>query len=455
MPIVFGTGNKLGDYNGYFTNSLNQEGAGASGSTMANKFLQDMKAGRDCLDIVIVGDSNAGNGDRGWFYGWEKALLTAGVAPYATCLVPCMHTSAANTRGGMYSGLLLTNNTDRAVGQSGGQAWLATGSANGGAANTFVSTVWGNVNGDLWTWGTSLDWAYVAAGSDQKASFGTDMASASPFNVKSNFKFRVGYVTFPFGSGSFSLACYSNTAAALVSSGTWQTADTDYSLKTATLDVPADAARTGTIRFFKYSGFTAAQGATGPVGFLFESIYRKGVKGSAVNMLHYYGGRQTGQTAATLSTNINTVKTYLKELRERQIDAGGTGRVLVFTTLGINDVAAGQIGNYGANMNQLIGTFNKAWAELKFPISDLAFAVTVTHPTVSDDANQATARAQAKSSVAFGAGGQVAFVDLNQATSYNYLNSNSYYAQDGFNNAHLTEAGYGASADILLAALLK
>jgi hypothetical protein len=456
MPIVFTTTSKRGDYNGYFTNSLNQQGIGAYGSTVANKFLQDAKAGRDSVDIVIVGDSNAGQSDRGWFYGWEKAMLTAGTQFYASNLVPCMHTEAANPRGGVYSGLLFTNNTDRANGQSGGVAWLAVGSASP-APHTFVSTFWGNDSGQLRTWGAGLDWAYAATGAGNESAVGLDIAANSPFDVKNKMQFRVGYITFPFGSGSFSLACYAGApVSAMQASQTFSTGAGEYSFKVATLDIPANANRgTGNTAFRKYGGYTGAPGLTGPVGFIFESVSRIGVKGCAVNMLHYYGGRQTGQTATTLSNSIATVKTYLKELRDRQVAAGGTGRVLVFSNLGINDVAAGQISNYGTNCSNLVNVFNKAWSELGFPLSDLAFVVTVTHPTVADDANQAIARLQAKTVVAPGGAQNITFIDLNMATPYSYLNGNSYYLNDGFNNAHLTEAGYGASADVVLSTLLK
>lgn len=444
MPIVFGTGNKLGDYNGYFTNSLNQEGTGASGSTMANKFLQDMKAGRDCLDIVIVGDSNAGYNDAGWHYGWEKALVDNGALPYATCLIPCMHTTATNVKAG--AGIGVSYVTEQVGG------FFTAGSASG-VPHSIVGSYWDNGGGTLRTWSAALDWNYIASGTDQQASNYTQVSSSSPLDPAAALKYRVGYVKFPSGSGQFFLNCYTPSPSAVVTSTGFSTSGGTYDLNIATLSVAANPARNINTRFTKYSAFYGAQyGVDGPVGFVFESIYRER-KGFAVNVLHYHGGTKTSDISSAISSGLAGVKTYLNELRQRQIAAGGTGRVLVFANSGINDANAAQLGAYATNANSLIGSLTKAWAELGFPQSDLAFVISVTHPTQSDDANLTSGRRLGKSSVAFGPGGQVTFVDLNQMASYTYLNGAGFY--DGGGTSHLTAAGYAAVGNIMVPALLK
>jgi hypothetical protein len=452
MPIVFNSTSKRGDYNGYFTNSLNQQGVGVYGSTMANKFLQDAKVGLDSVDVVIVGDSNSGYNNSGWQYGWEKSMADNGMFPYATSLIPCMHSSATNIWAGQ--GIGVTYTTDQATPAAGSPAWLELGTGNA-TANAVVSTYWNNVSNEFRTWSVGLNWGYIAAGTGQQAGYYTQIGSASPLDPTANLKYRVGYLKFPSGSGQFSLNCYTPSPSALVTSTTVSTSGGNYELNIATLNVAANPTRTVDTRFTKYSAFYGAQyGVTGPVGFVFESVYRER-KGFAVNMLQYYGGRQTGQMANTFDTaeGLATIKTYLKELRQRQIAAGGSGRVLVFTNTGINDANAAVINVYDLNANKLIGVFNNAWAQLGYPMSDLAFVVSVTHPTQADDANQAIGRSLGKSRVAFGSNGQVAFVDLNQIAPNSALVAGSFY--DGAGNSHLTANGYAAVGNLLIPSLLK
>lgn len=469
MPIVFGTGNKLGDYNGYFTNSLNQEGAGAYGSTMANKFLQDVKAGRDCLDIALIGDSNIGytpgaNQQWGWVYGFETALLANGFAPYATTLVPCMHATAANNTAGYLSNLKLDAATDRAQGQNGGTVTeYKVGSTNGGAVASAVANIWRSTGGNYKVFSAALDFGYIPSGNNinnSQGQFGTKILSNSAFDVKSNFVYRVGHMLIPFGSGSFTLLCRKTTApAANLSSQLFNTASgNDYELSIASLNVPADASRTGDIVFWKLSGFTGAPAPVGPIAFLFESIYRPGVKGFAVNVMNYSSGETTAGMANAYTADYPTVKTYLNELRQRQIAAGGSGRVLVVTSTGVNDASFGtpgvsDISVYAAKAQSIIGTIQKAWAELGYPQSDLAFVIKVSHPTEATDANMKPGRDAAKSSVAFGPGGHVSFVDMNQIVPHNYLTANNMYHSGG--NAHLIGTGYVEASSRIVAALLK
>jgi hypothetical protein len=85
------------------------------------------------------------------------------------------------------------------------------------------------------------------------------------------------------------------------------------------------------------------------------------------------------------------MKTVFRETRERQIEAGGSGNVIVFLTSGVNDVSqigeSGAVAVYSSNLSKMILTCKQAWDSLGYPENDLAFIVTVTHPTQNDDAN--------------------------------------------------------------------
>jgi hypothetical protein len=447
MPIVFNPTSKTGDYGGYFSNTLNQQAVGLYGSTVANKFLQDAKAGRDCVDIVIAGDSNANFNNTGWIYAWEKGMIDAGALPYATSLNPSMHTAATNIYAG--SGIGVTYATD----QAGSPAWLTLGTASAGA-NAEVSLFWNNVSNEFRTWSSGLNWAHVATGAGQETTYHTQIGASSPLDTKASLKYRVCYLKFPFGNGQFSLSCYIN-GGAFIGSQSFSSAGVAYDPNIATFSLPADPSRTSAIRFTKYGAFYGPQyGVTGPVGFIFESVYRER-KGFAVNMLQYYGGRQTGQMATTFETagGLATIKTYLTELRNRQIAAGGTGRVLVFTNTSINDAGATVIDQYATAANRIVSVFTKAWTDLNYPQSDLAFVISRTHPTEVGDANQTLASFLGKNQVSPGSAGNVTFVDTNELLPPSFLTTNGFYDAGG--NSHLTASGYGAAGNRLVDSLVR
>lgn len=458
MPIVFNSTNKRGDYNGYFTNSLNQQGVGSYGSTVANKFIQDAKNGADCLDVVIIGDSNANYNNRGWIYGWEKALADAGAKPYATCLVPFTHSTATNVNAG--HGIGVVYNTL----QAGSPAWTLVGStaATGIGASQAVNTYWNNDSNELRTWAVGLNWLYISSTSAQQATPYVQLSGASALSPKQALVYRVGYIQFAFGGGRFYQMCYAPDYSANIPDQIRATkevttvdgAGNNYSLQISEMTVSADAARGNTRFGCLGQGYGTQWGPVGPVGLIFESVYAK-VNGFAVNMLNYYPGATTAQTASRWSTaNAKaTAKTYLTELRNRQIAAGGTGRVLVFVNSSINDVAAANIGQFDVNANSIVGTFASVWASAGYPPSDLAFVISRTHPTEVGDANQAVASSLGKGKIAYGASHNVTFIDTNELTPQSYLNSNSFY--DGGGPSHLTVAGYEAAGSRLITALLK
>lgn len=461
MPIVFGTGNKRGDYSGYFTNSLNQPGVGLYGSTAANKFVQDAKNGRDCLDVVIVGDSNCNYNNRGWIYSWEKGLVDAGAKPYATCLIPATHAASTNVNAGWGIGV----NYATLQAGVGSQSFVLAGTAAAGASalGTAISQYWTSDGTNLRTWATGLDWAYITATGPQEGGAYTELTTASALEPQQELVYRVGCVRFPSGSGRFVMIAYSpaysgTVALQIQQTKTVQSLDpaTTYSLKIEEMTLAADPVRAMNTRFGwlgnGYGG--AAYGPIGPSAVLFESIYAKR-KGFAVNMLSYYPGSQTGQTATRWATaNARaTAKTYLTELRNRQLAAGGTGRVLVFVNSSVNDVGGGTIGQFDVNANSIIGTFTQVWTSAGFPTSDLAFVISRTHPTEAGDATQAVASVLGKQKVSTGTTGNVTFIDTNELIPNSVLTANSYY--DGGGTSHLTAAGYQEAGSRLITRLLQ
>jgi hypothetical protein len=454
MPVVFDPSNNERNPRGYVTSTLNQKAVGAYGSVQVNQFIKDAKNKKDSVDFIVISDSNGGTNSSGFTYSLEKGMLDAGALAYSTSLYCSTMSNASSLASNFVAGiegLKIDPYCGRASGYSGGAGFAATGSSSG---ITAINNLWNNANYELCPGGTNygLDWMYIASGSQQQTTFYLQIGADSPLDVKSAFKYRVGYVTFTSGSGSFSLISYVNGGSLLANTSVIQTnaggASVGYS--TATLDLAANASRSTAIRFGKYGSFYGATyGVTGPAGFLFESAYRQ-VKGFAVNLLSYYSGASTSTIAAGIVNSGDTIKTYLKEIRERQIDAGGTGRVVVFVNTGANDST--NIGDWATNANTIISAFKNKWDSLGYPQSDLAFLLTVSHPQADPD-GMAAGRGAAKSGTTFGPSNQLSFIDLNEVSPYSYLNSNSYY--DTVTNAHLKTTGYGAVGSLIIAALLK
>ena len=142
---------------------------------------------------------------------------------------------------------------------------------------------------------------------------------------------------------------------------------------------------------------TFTRRATGPFAVYLESVHCN-KKGWAITPVHGDGGATTGGLAerfaawATQSSNGNSgLKTVFEETRNRQIEAGGSGNVIVFLTSGVNDVS--QVGEstavsvYGNHLSRMILTCKQAWDSLGYPENDLAFVITVTQPTQDGDTN--------------------------------------------------------------------
>jgi hypothetical protein len=161
----------------------------------------------------------------------------------------------------------------------------------------------------------------------------------------------------------------------------------------------ADTTRVGVTLNFNWYGLGAGFGgntyAKGPFAAYLDSVHNNS-KGFAINNIIYNGGAKTSLLADTIdavSTPIGTdsesaLKTILKETRERQIQAGGSGNIIVFVNSGINDTNASvPSATYLANLQKLVSAYQSTWESLQYPENDLAFIVTTTHPTQFPDTN--------------------------------------------------------------------
>lgn len=111
--------------------------------------------------------------------------------------------------------------------------------------------------------------------------------------------------------------------------------------------------------------------SAGPGAFFCQSLYRPSTKGWAVHAHAYQSGDDSTRiTQLITDTSTTWIQYQLQEIRERQLAAGGTGRVLLFYNSGINGADTGA--TWTAAHTTLWNRYKAVWASLGYPASDLA-----------------------------------------------------------------------------------
>jgi len=107
-------------------------------------------------------------------------------------------------------------------------------------------------------------------------------------------------------------------------------------------------------------------------------------KGYCVSSLISQPGRTGTEIAARVEGMDKNLDMYLKELRERQIESGGTGRVVVFVNYGINADTSPTAALAYTNAADRIKTRMQArWVATGGSIANLAFIFAPSHPVTS------------------------------------------------------------------------
>jgi len=149
------------------------------------------------------------------------------------------------------------------------------------------------------------------------------------------------------------------------------------------------------------SGFEGNTWARGPIAVYLDSVHCNS-KGFAVNNLTAIGGARTSNLSDVITSvdtdsgtkNESALRTILRETRLRQIEAGGSGNVIVWLNSGINDSTSNVSGDtYQQSARNIVNSVRATWDSLDYPENDLAFIITLTHP-VDDAANTANVQDQ-------------------------------------------------------------
>lgn len=381
---------------------------GLYGSLRASTFIKDCVSGADSVDVLTIGDSNMGYESCGHSTGFREALSSKGTFQYATGLAPFATSSTSIPGGTTFTGGMLANMTQFSIKGNTLEASSASGSstisslsaknATGDTHAVALTTALGTFS-SYKTNAFEFDAAYVNAGSPTNIytsagngiriapTAGTAFAAGNGSGAVP-LQYRVVYGTFATGSGQFKLNIVRsvNTNVARSSVYLTNTGTAGISTTAATLNFtsPKNTTSQSTPIAFGciidgYVGGTTADYIVGPAAFFWHSLMFQSKKGYSVTNFSYYSGRTTAQLATDMASNLKLVSATLRELRTRQIAAGGTGRVLIYTNSGINDGDTNT--TYTSSLDSLIAVFRTEWTTLGYPESDLAFLITSSHPT--------------------------------------------------------------------------
>lgn len=411
---------------------------GFYGSTRAAQFIKDVVSGTDSLDVVVIGDSNAGSNDYGYTVGWDRYMgYQLGCDMYATPLLggggdyiqagptyPTQLQQNMASNGVIMYGEL--NGTTGGTGSTGPMRQFYKYTDSGGPIDTLVSYL--GVNSTNYTnfYSTMLlqpnRFSHfpnaIAAGevygSDSAFKNSIRLLDDSPlmYDGTTNLQYRLVHGIFPSGSGSFKLRVL-GSGATIGSSISTNGGITSYG--TSTLSFSASATCQCT-----WDGGTTAQASgtlvTGPFAAIWQSIIRTAKKGYSVTNLTTSDSRTMVGLADRVEGCGLLLDAFLGEINARQQAAGGTGRILVFVNGGINgDTAA----NWTSAADRMVARIKARWPG---SAANLAFVFTVSHPMTSAYTGSGSAWKTGRAAVstaanAWGlanAGNNACVVDINQ-----------------------------------------
>jgi hypothetical protein len=384
------------------------------GNNKGGQFLRDVKNGVDSLDIFVIGDSNANFNGWGWADSLNYSLATDfSMQNYATPIYSAFTKGQSgpeyygiHSKAGYYSYAAFdeittqtwTNNNELGSPSNLGGKFFR------GSQNTYptLTSTLTSGSGVLQPNSNKFDFGVIA--DDPAQGSGTQFCT--PFNgvylndgsttpwIKKKIKYRLVHAK---GNGFgvikpvFILNAVPYTPYAAFTINCNDTSAANPYWTTTEMEVPADENR-GTSSYvfaFSYSSFnltyegvTYTNGYTTlPAAIALHSISTP-IKGYAVTCLDHHGGANISSIDTDITQGTTVVSAYLKEAYQRQVSCGGSGRVLIFITAGMNaDTAV----NFKAKTQNIISSISSAWGSLGYSGNKLAFVVVPSHQANSSD----------------------------------------------------------------------
>lgn len=424
------------------------------GSQRPTEMLRDLANGTDSLDLLIIGDSNTGFATAGmWGYnsGFQEALNLKGWTCYGTPVVPIMddYTSNYNINGWNIDISVKAANGNCLSGNASGGSTAFSGWTPG-VSGSLTYTRYGSTSS---TPVYKQSWAYISstsAGAYLDHYHGLVLVAAHPLtNSALTLWYRVRYGTFATGSGKFQpnvrgeLEASPYTVTQIARSSV---VNTNTGASSFAVTEHSFTPRSGEQQRCSPFGDGNSQ-SVGPIAIHSNSVYCKR-KGWSVHSHGWFAGYTSTEMASQIAATGSTLlQTQLQEVRERQVAAGGSGRVLLVVHSGIN---GNETATTWTNAHTGVwSTYKAAWLALGYPASDLAIVSFVGVPRNSDDSSSSGAsgnliavRAAAQSMAV--SNPDMTVVDIKTLMTYAMANrgvgnGKSYY--NTTNSVHLT-GGY-------------
>ena len=458
--------------------TVNLSGPSLYGSPTAGRFLVDAMNGTDSIDVVLIGDSNTSYNDYGYCAGIDRSLgYSYGIPPYATTMIPGGLESGATTREtrSMMIGTLDSWTAATAAGASGTVQTL-TNAVTAADADAVALKNGLSIDTSLLPKWLEFEWrgSFVASGVSYTSSVNQNYFALRTSNPINNgfasggvsCQYRCVYGKFATTGGQFKPVVWSSGGSTVASQWTSTSGGSAGNwFGTATLNFTTAS---GTVIEHRcgWDGFSQGVPTSGPFACLWHSTIKRNQKGYAVNHFIYHGGLTTTQIADRVEAAGDLFSSYMKEVRQRQIEAGGSGRVIVFVNSGINgpDTASG----YTTAINRIVNRCIAKWVQEGGSESNIAFVITPTHPVVSVAGNSwnTDRSAVAAAAVAYAqqnAGRNVTAFDINTVYPTSRLLTGTVPAgtlYDAGGQSHLTSTtsaqtnGYDAVAHSIISSLI-
>ena len=395
---------------------------GFYGSTRAASFIRDARAKLDSVDIITIGDSNAGSpGGYGYQVGVHRVMsYQYGIDLYATALCPGGNFLNSFTFSGLASGMVLTGtslntNLDNVAGGTGstGNSRLMTiytgdSEINGLVTHLgFSSTNYTNDGTTMLPKPNAWQWMPVviptgtiftgAGGTSNTVRIGPGAGATenSPLNYGSagtgatNCQYRCVVGTFNASGGQFKLSVFNMNAFGLNARSanfiSTQTSGGGYGYKTETLNFTTQSsANPGVYCSWDGANQGVSNAVTGPFACLWHSVIERSKLGYSVSNLTYHGGATGTMLADRIEGMNKNLDLYLKELRERQIAAGGSGRLIVFVSYGINsDLSPTPEAAWTNAADRIKARIQARWTATGGSLANLAFMFVPSHAVPS------------------------------------------------------------------------
>jgi hypothetical protein len=425
-----------------------------NGLKNASLFLRDVISGNDSVDILIAGDSNTNYGGWGWCDGLNYALQQFGSSDYATPIVPVFSRENANFYGvnSKFDSYSYINDSETVV-NAGGTGALGGTLAKGTSANSSaLHALLNRASGTERPNASPFNYGYIASGDWADFIGGIYLYEGANILswVGSALRYRVVHGVGP-GMGTLRLsgrldtAPYTSTGNQTVSCTAATAAWT-----TSTLSIPPNSGRNGGLYKFGYADTSGGSfQATGPVALALHSVSRS-VKGHAVQSIDHYGGATTNAVALNEQGAPLVIKQYLREMRERQIACGGTGRVIAMFQGGVNGTG---VSTFAGDCVTFMETIRTCWTDLGYSESDLGFIGLTSHQDNDPDTDTAIRASAAllNNNYTMVNGASLA----SYATLLTGSGGTSYFFNAVTERQHLTEAGYKYICGQLVTALIS